>query len=458
MSTTTKGNTRRFSVNAKGRDFVVGDLHGAFDLLDVELRQVRFDPTQDRLFCLGDLINRGGNSGAVADFLSRPGIYALQGNHEWLVLHAACNLDQDSPEFETLMRTYSAQWFVDLPQAQRNRVVLALSELPYVIEIEQPDREPIGLVHADMPTGMPWDDFFKAIDSGEEQALLCALWSRARFQDGNTETIAGASLVYFGHNTRFGMPTQLGNTFHIDTGAIYAETYRALESINSRVGNMPLQVAYAYRTRDRSGSPASNARLTLMDAQKGIVVSRAKPTPRSPTVNLFPDHSGATFSSCAQYRYLLWRTWEPGARTILFLMLNPSTADAVANDPTVERCQRRAIAMGFGRMMVANIFALRSTDPQALYAHPEPIGPENNEAILEAAQQADLVVCAWGTHGAHQARGLAVLRMLRDAGVEITCLGVNKDGSPKHPLYVAYRASPVAMPITESTMPAERAA
>lgn len=171
-------------------------------------------------------------------------------------------------------------------------------------------------------------------------------------------------------------------------------------------------------------------------------------------MNLFPDLSGATFSSCAQYRYLLWRTWESGTRSVLFLMLNPSTADAIANDATVERCQRRAIAMGFGRMVVANLFALRSTDPQALYDHPEPIGPENDKAILEAAQQADLVVCAWGTHGAHQGRDQAILRMLRDAGIKTTCLGINKDGSPKHPLYVAYSASPVPL----LTTPAAHAA
>lgn len=437
---------------------MVGDLHGAFAALDAELRHVKFDPKRDRLFCLGDLVNRGRNSGEVADFLRRPGIHALQGNHEWLVVHAACNMEQDSPEFEALMRGFSAQWFLDLPQAQRNRAILALSELPYAIEIEQPGRDPIGLVHADVPAGMSWSDFFASVESGNEATILCALWSRDRFQIASPEVITGASLVYFGHNTRFGAPTRLANTIHIDTGAIYAETYQSFNPRLFSVGRMGPQMAYSYRTRDRYGSPASEARLTLMEASSGCVASRSHGTNRRKPMNLFPDLSGATFSSCAQYRYLLWRTWEPGGKSVLFLMLNPSTADAIENDPTVERCQRRAMAMGFGRVLVANIFALRSTDPQALYDHPEPVGQENDEAILEAARQADLVVCAWGTHGAHQGRGLAVLRMLRDADIEATCLGVNKDGSPKHPLYVAYRASPVPMPATESTMPAERAA
>ncbi|MHB1702544.1 MAG: DUF1643 domain-containing protein, partial [Acidobacteriaceae bacterium] len=134
--------------------------------------------------------------------------------------------------------------------------------------------------------------------------------------------------------------------------------------------------------------------------------------------SLFPDHTGATFSPCGKYRYTLWRTWDASKSSCLFLMLNPSTADEVDNDPTVERCQRRALAMGYGGLVVCNIFAYRSTDPDALYSLDDPVGPGNDAAILEQASRAALVVCGWGKHGALHGRGEAVLAMLRSADIK----------------------------------------
>lgn len=159
------------------------------------------------------------------------------------------------------------------------------------------------------------------------------------------------------------------------------------------------------------------------------------------------SRSGARFSPCQRYRYTLWRNWGPAdSAPLMFLMLNPSTADAEKNDPTVERCQRRALSMGFGGLCVGNIFAFRSTDPRGLYATGlDPIGPENDSAILDLAKSAGMVICAWGKHGALGGRGEAVLAMLRTAGVTPYCLGQNGDGSPKHPLYVAYDKRPEQM-------------
>ena len=154
--------------------------------------------------------------------------------------------------------------------------------------------------------------------------------------------------------------------------------------------------------------------------------------------------TGAVFSPCKKYRYRLWRVWDSTKKTIVFLMLNPSIADESQNDPTVERCQRRAIAMGYGGIQVINIFGLVSTDPQGLYTCDDPVGPENNAAILDAVEGAGVIVCAWGTHGKHVHRARDVVHLLKTAGVTPQCLGRNSDGSPKHPLYVSYKVAPMA--------------
>ena len=152
--------------------------------------------------------------------------------------------------------------------------------------------------------------------------------------------------------------------------------------------------------------------------------------------------STAVYSPCEAYRYTLTRTWEPEARRVLFVMLNPSTATEVQNDPTVERCERRARALGYGAFRVCNIFAFRATDPRVMRAQADPVGPLNDRAILDSADWADTLVCAWGTHGAHQDRGAAVETLLRATGKPLFHLGLSKDGHPRHPLYIAYAHQP----------------
>ena len=152
--------------------------------------------------------------------------------------------------------------------------------------------------------------------------------------------------------------------------------------------------------------------------------------------------STAVYSDCEQYRYSLTRVWEPEARKALFLMLNPSTATEVQNDPTVERCERRARALGFGGFRVTNIFAWRDTDPKNMRAAADPIGPENDATIATFAQWADEVICAWGTHGAHLNRGPDMEVILRATGQTLYHLGVSKAGHPKHPLYISYEKQP----------------
>lgn len=149
--------------------------------------------------------------------------------------------------------------------------------------------------------------------------------------------------------------------------------------------------------------------------------------------------TGATFSPCKKYRYTLWRIWNPEVPPLLCILLNPSTADEIKNDPTVERCERRAISGGFGGLLIGNAFALRSTDPGVLRTVSEPVGLGNDEALLGMAKEAGQVVCGWGTHGNFLDRGKTVLEMLRINHISVYCLGQNKDETPKHPLYVGYK-------------------
>lgn len=148
---------------------------------------------------------------------------------------------------------------------------------------------------------------------------------------------------------------------------------------------------------------------------------------------------GATFSHCRAYRYRLWRTWDEDGPTLNVIGLNPSTADEQADDPTIRRCIRFAQDWGYGSLLMTNLFAYRSTDPKGLLSVADPIGPENDAHLTRAAYGG--VLAAWGAHPLAHERGRHVLSMLNWREVE--CLGTTKNGSPKHPLYIAANTVPV---------------
>lgn len=147
----------------------------------------------------------------------------------------------------------------------------------------------------------------------------------------------------------------------------------------------------------------------------------------------------AIISDCGTYRYALSRpregesAWYPAA---VFLMLNPSTADADNDDPTIRRCRRFAKDWSCEGLIVGNLFALRSTDPDQLLTHADPIGPDNDSWLRRMTARSVTVVCAWGAHPMAVERGVQVARMLTDVGVSLFCLGTTKSGAPRHPLYV----------------------
>ena len=145
----------------------------------------------------------------------------------------------------------------------------------------------------------------------------------------------------------------------------------------------------------------------------------------------------AYISSCEKYRYRLSRGWvnmlnNPGA--VLFIGLNPSTADAFSDDPTIRRCTNFTDFLGYRRFYMVNLFAFRATDPAAMKQATDPVGPRNDEFILSMAAQSKIIIACWGNHGKYMDRDKAVLELLKD--YDIHALKINKEGSPARPLYL----------------------
>jgi len=173
---------------------------------------------------------------------------------------------------------------------------------------------------------------------------------------------------------------------------------------------------------------------------------RSTPTPTSPTPTwpLLSSPTGATYSPSRTHRYLLWRTWNPDSPRVCFVLLNPSTATAQVLDPTLTRCKGFAVKWGFGGMVVANAFALRSTSPAGLKAVTDPTGPRNDDAILYAAKSADRVVLGWGNHASYQDRHATVMALIERESLLSRCgyFRLTASGMPTHPLYL-----PADMPL-----------
>lgn len=146
----------------------------------------------------------------------------------------------------------------------------------------------------------------------------------------------------------------------------------------------------------------------------------------------------ANFSACQNYRYSLQRVWAPTQKCVLFIGLNPSTADHRQDDPTIRRCMNFAQTWGFGGLLMANLFAYRSTDPATLRLVTDPIGPKNDAWILKMFKASDLVVAAWGNDGAYMNRS----NVIRHLCPGLSVLKLNRSGEPAHPLYLKASLEP----------------
>jgi hypothetical protein len=160
---------------------------------------------------------------------------------------------------------------------------------------------------------------------------------------------------------------------------------------------------------------------------------------------------GADISECSRYRWSLYRCWNHALPLLGWIMLNPSTADASVDDPTIRRCIGFARDWGFGGIEVRNLFAWRATDPSALREAIDPVGVRNDEAINGLAILCPKIVCAWGAHPFARQRANQVAQSLRHRNAHTVCLGMTKGGCPKHPLCVPSDAETLAYPSEASS-------
>lgn len=151
---------------------------------------------------------------------------------------------------------------------------------------------------------------------------------------------------------------------------------------------------------------------------------------------------GAILSECEDYRYRLWRIWDESKPKVMFIMLNPSTADADTDDPTIRRCIGFAKYWGFGGLYVGNIFAYRSTQPKGLFNPFDPVGKENVSHLLMMSQECEIAVCAWGNSPIVR-KMRADHKPLENVKIPLHYIELSKDGTPKHPLYLKSELKPV---------------
>lgn len=211
-------NVKRIPINQLGRDFVVGDIHGAYANVEQAMAAVHFDPSRDRLLSVGDLVDRGADSARCLAFLAHPGVHAVRGNHD----DDVASIDAATAQVLASVNFNGMGWIDSITPATFGRIQRALANLPIVIEMET-RRGLVGIVHGDVPSGMSWQEFTAAIEDGNEDVIECALRGRERIQGRDDQGVPGVGRLYVGHTIQWGGPRRLGNVYAVDTGAIFED-------------------------------------------------------------------------------------------------------------------------------------------------------------------------------------------------------------------------------------------
>ena len=149
----------------------------------------------------------------------------------------------------------------------------------------------------------------------------------------------------------------------------------------------------------------------------------------------------AKLSKCRKYRFALWRIWDDSKPHVMFVGLNPSTADETEDDPTLTRCINYAKSWGYGGVCMANLFSFRATEPENMLAASDPVGRDNDKWLMQLSGEVGLIVAAWGNTGGYMGRSRQVKELLPN----LYCLKMNKSGEPAHPLYQKATLQPVPM-------------
>lgn len=207
-----------FTKNLHGRDFVVGDIHGMFSILESQLEKLHFDPEKDRVFSVGDMIDRGPESYRVLEFLDKPWFFSIKGNHEKMLIEAK----HLKTTYRSWIENNGGEWWEQIDEQQRSRIRERLNELAVVFEVETNSGK-VGIVHADVPVNDSWQQIIHKIHHDEEMRDYMA-WSRNRIKaiklTGETSAVEGIDLVVLGH-TPLEHPLKISNLYFIDTGASY---------------------------------------------------------------------------------------------------------------------------------------------------------------------------------------------------------------------------------------------
>lgn len=208
----------RLPRNETGRDFLIGDIHGAFDSVLAAMRQVGFDRSADRIISVGDLIDRGRGSARVVGFLKQPYVFAVRGNHD----HEFASLDPEAVHILAGLPRLGMGWAQNLSDEAVIEIRDALRLLPIAIEIPTA-RGLVGVVHAQPPAGMTWSQFTAALERRDAAVIDCALTARERVQGGDTSIVEGVGRIYVGHTILSQGARMFGNVVAIDTGAVLRE-------------------------------------------------------------------------------------------------------------------------------------------------------------------------------------------------------------------------------------------
>ena len=210
----------RFKRNTLGRDFVVADIHGAFDLLVIAMAEIDFDPCVDRIFSTGDLIDRGDSSHRCAEFIALPYFHSILGNHESMLLDLYTDGDPPQHVLEDAAKHNGFAWWLGVSNENRHEILDAIRTLPYAIEVET-SCGIVGLIHGDVPKNMKWAKFVAGIKSGNERTIQACLWGRERIINGNMSGVSGIARVFAGHTPQWQGLACFGNFYALDTGAAF---------------------------------------------------------------------------------------------------------------------------------------------------------------------------------------------------------------------------------------------